>query len=229
MTHNPQSTLIEEVMEALSEHDSEGIARALSIILNASMQMERPQALGAAPYERSERALKLAIAEMYINGVSTRKFSEVVEKLGGAEISSTQVSKAAQLLDDEIETWRNREIGEIKYLIPDACKWHGKQTLFRQVVYLHSIKDLTSCIHRQRSLATIHPGVEAVPCFRRNPVTFWYEFNVVAFTTACAMHRIRGRDSSKQERRSRERFQQYYGRRLFRELRSTRWILPLSG
>ncbi len=35
MTHNPQSTLIEEVMEALSEHDSEGIARALSIILNS--------------------------------------------------------------------------------------------------------------------------------------------------------------------------------------------------
>ena len=54
MTHNPQSTLIEEVMEALSEHDSEGIARALSIILNAAMQVERQQALGAAPYERSE-------------------------------------------------------------------------------------------------------------------------------------------------------------------------------
>ena len=41
MIHNPQSTLIEEVMEALSEYDSEGIARALSIILNAAMQVER--------------------------------------------------------------------------------------------------------------------------------------------------------------------------------------------
>ncbi len=54
MTHNPQSTLIEEVMEALSEHDSEAIARALSIILNAAMQVERQQALGVAPYERSD-------------------------------------------------------------------------------------------------------------------------------------------------------------------------------
>ena len=166
MTHNLQSTLIEDVMEALSEHDSEGIARALSIILNAAMQTERQQALGAAPYERSEerkghasgfkdktllsrvgkiqlkvpqvrgelefypssiekgirseRALKLAIAEMYINGVSTRRVSEIVEKLCGAEISSTQVSKAAQLLDEEIEAWRNREIGEIRYLILDT-------------------------------------------------------------------------------------------------------------
>jgi putative transposase len=64
--------------------------------------------------------LKLAIAEMYVNGVSTRRVSEIVEKLCGAEISSTQVSKAAQLLDEEIETWRNREIGQIKYLILDA-------------------------------------------------------------------------------------------------------------
>jgi len=54
MTHNPKSTLIKEVMEALSEHDSEGIARALSIILNAAMQVERQQAMGTAPNECSE-------------------------------------------------------------------------------------------------------------------------------------------------------------------------------
>jgi aryl-alcohol dehydrogenase-like predicted oxidoreductase len=54
MTHNPQATLIEEGMEVLSEHDSEGIVRALSIILNAAMQVERQQALGATPYERIE-------------------------------------------------------------------------------------------------------------------------------------------------------------------------------
>jgi putative transposase len=57
---------------------------------------------------------------MYINGVSTRRVSEIVEKLCGAEISSTQVSKVAQLPDEEIEAWRNREIGETKYLIPNA-------------------------------------------------------------------------------------------------------------
>jgi len=69
---------------------------------------------------RSERALKLAIAEMYVNGVSTRKVSNIVEKLCGFEVSSTQVSKASELLDDEIEVWRNRELGEYPYIILDA-------------------------------------------------------------------------------------------------------------
>ncbi|RLB31788.1 MAG: hypothetical protein DRG87_01525 [Deltaproteobacteria bacterium] len=44
----------------------------------------------------------------------------MVEKLCGVEISSTQVSKAAQLLDEEIEAGRNRQLGAIKYLVLDA-------------------------------------------------------------------------------------------------------------
>lgn len=70
--------------------------------------------------ERSERALKTALAEMYINGVSTRKVKEVTEALCGFEVSSTQVSNVTKLLDDELEIFRNRPLGEIKYLYLDA-------------------------------------------------------------------------------------------------------------
>lgn len=69
---------------------------------------------------RSERALKLAIAEMYVNGVSVRKVSNIVEKLCGFEISSSQVSKASELLDEEIEAWRTRKLDKYPYLILDA-------------------------------------------------------------------------------------------------------------
>jgi putative transposase len=69
---------------------------------------------------RSERALKLAVAEMYVQGVSTRKVTDVLEKLCGLEISSSQVSNASAILDEELSTWRNRFLGEIPYLVLDA-------------------------------------------------------------------------------------------------------------
>ncbi len=69
---------------------------------------------------RSERALKLAIAEMYVMGVSTRKVSEITEQLCGFEISSTQVSNLARILDEDLERFRNRELGSFKYIQFDA-------------------------------------------------------------------------------------------------------------
>ncbi len=69
---------------------------------------------------RSERALKLAIAEMYVKGVSTRKVSTVVEQLCGTSVSSAQVSAASKILDDEIAVWRNRSLGRYQYLMLDA-------------------------------------------------------------------------------------------------------------
>src|SRR5947209_16358441 len=69
---------------------------------------------------RSERALKLAVAEMYVQGVSTRKVAAVTEKLCGLEVTSSQVSRAAQALDGELEKWRSRPLGETPYLILDA-------------------------------------------------------------------------------------------------------------
>jgi transposase-like protein len=69
---------------------------------------------------RSERALKLAIAEMYVQGVSTRRVAEITRELCGLDVSSTQVSRAAAALDEELEAWRTRELGQCRYLILDA-------------------------------------------------------------------------------------------------------------
>lgn len=69
---------------------------------------------------RSERALKLALAEMYIQGVSTRKVAAITEQLCGFEVSSTQVSKATALLDEQLEAWRQRPLGRSPYLWLDA-------------------------------------------------------------------------------------------------------------
>ena len=69
---------------------------------------------------RSERALLMTLAEMYVQGVSTRKVSAITERLCGTQVSASQVSRAAKLLDEELETWRNRPLGEIVYLYLDA-------------------------------------------------------------------------------------------------------------
>jgi putative transposase len=69
---------------------------------------------------RSDRALTLAIAEMYVQGVSTRKVTAVLEKLCGLDISSTQVSRATAELDHELTQWRLRPLGRFQYLILDA-------------------------------------------------------------------------------------------------------------
>ena len=53
--------------------------------------------------QRSERALALAVAEMYVNGVSTRRVKRITEELCGLEISSTQVSRLSKILDEELE------------------------------------------------------------------------------------------------------------------------------
>jgi transposase-like protein len=69
---------------------------------------------------RSERALNHAICEMYINGVSTRKVEPILKKLCGIEVSREKVSQVAQDLDEELEKWRQRALGEIKYMVVDA-------------------------------------------------------------------------------------------------------------
>lgn len=73
---------------------------------------------------RSERALKLAVAEMYVQGVSTRKAAAITEKPCGLEVNSSQVSRAARALDDELEKWRTRPLGEAPYPILDPAE-HG--------------------------------------------------------------------------------------------------------
>lgn len=69
---------------------------------------------------RSERALKLALAEMYVQGVSTRKVAAITEQLCGTEISSAQVSRATTELDEQFAAWRQRPLGQMRYLYLDA-------------------------------------------------------------------------------------------------------------
>jgi putative transposase len=77
-----------------------------------------PQALERG--RRSCRAVMLAVAEMYVCGVSTRDAERVMAEFGLKSLSSTQVSRAAKLLDEELEAWRRRQLGEIHYLFLDA-------------------------------------------------------------------------------------------------------------
>lgn len=51
---------------------------------------------------RSERALKLAIAEMYVEGVPTRKVQEITKELCGLDVTSMQVSRAANTRRDVV-------------------------------------------------------------------------------------------------------------------------------
>ena len=69
---------------------------------------------------RSERALKLALAEMYVQGVSTRKVAAITEQMCGFSVSSSQVSKATAELDEQLQSWRERPLGRMKYLYLDA-------------------------------------------------------------------------------------------------------------
>ncbi len=69
---------------------------------------------------RSERALTLALAEMYVQGVSTRKVAAMTEQLCGTSVSSAQVSRAAAHLDAVLEAWRRRPLGVVPYLYLDA-------------------------------------------------------------------------------------------------------------
>ena len=91
------------------------------------LNLEVPKARDCAFYPsclekglRSERALGLAVAEMYVKGVSTRRVKKITQKLCGLDISSTQVSRLTQELDEELEKFRKRDLGHIVYLFLDA-------------------------------------------------------------------------------------------------------------
>lgn len=165
MAHESEYTMLEEIVQLLSQDGERKFARVIEKVVNEAMKLERAQALKAQPYERtedregyangfkdktltlasgkillkipqvrgmefypsciekgirSERALKLAVAEMYVKGVSTRRVSDIVEILCGTTISSAQVSRLAKELDEEIAQWKQQLIGQIQYLLVDA-------------------------------------------------------------------------------------------------------------
>lgn len=154
-----------EILEVIMNYGMEGLPRAVEILYNEAMKIERSRHLGADHYEhssertdyangykpktinsrigkldfqipqvrkgnfypsflekglRSERALKAALAEMYIQGVSTRDVSKIIEELCGFEVTSSEVSRATKLLDEEFGKWRSRKLGRYDYLYLDA-------------------------------------------------------------------------------------------------------------
>jgi transposase-like protein len=69
---------------------------------------------------RSEQALRWTSAEMYVQGVSTRKVAAITEQLCGVSISSAQVSRATAELDTAFAAWRERPLGRCPYVYLDA-------------------------------------------------------------------------------------------------------------
>lgn len=82
-----------------------------------------------AKYERSEQALVLAMVEMYLHGVSTRKVSAVVEQLCGTTISASEVSALTRKLDAGLTAWRERRLDAHPYpaLVLDAHVEHVRR------------------------------------------------------------------------------------------------------
>jgi len=96
-----------------------------------TLDLEVPQSRGTEPYspllfakwQRTERALLVACAEMYFMGVSTRKVRHVLKKMGGFELSAATVSCVAQELDEKLTKFRERRLDAHTwpYLMVDAC------------------------------------------------------------------------------------------------------------
>ena len=74
-----------------------------------------------ARFQRSEKALILALQEAYLQGVSTRKVTKITEALCGTSFSKSQISELCQDLDADIKAWRARPLEQAyPYLIIDA-------------------------------------------------------------------------------------------------------------
>jgi putative transposase len=72
-------------------------------------------------YQRSEKALVAALAEMYVQGVSTRKVKAITEELCGHRFSASTISAINKGLDEALARFAGRELDEpYPYLILDA-------------------------------------------------------------------------------------------------------------
>lgn len=71
-------------------------------------------------YQRSEQALVLALMEMVVNGVSTRKVAKITEELCGTSFSKSTVSRLCAALDARVRAWSERPLGRFPFLLVDA-------------------------------------------------------------------------------------------------------------
>ena len=133
-----QETLEAEMNEALQAHKGErtnnrlgyrsGYYQRSLITRVGKLELRVPQdRLGRFStevferYQRSEKALVSALAEMYIQGVSTRKVKVITEELCGYEFSASTISGIVKRLDEQLSEFANRRLEEgYPYLILDA-------------------------------------------------------------------------------------------------------------
>jgi len=72
-------------------------------------------------YQRSEKSLVAALAQMYVQGVSTRKVAAITEELCGHEFSASSISAITARLDEQLEEFSRRRLGaEYPYVVVDA-------------------------------------------------------------------------------------------------------------
>ena len=65
-------------------------------------------------YSRADKAVTAAVAEMYANGISTRKVERIAQRMGIDRLSSSQVSRICKRLDTEVAALRAREFGMVR-------------------------------------------------------------------------------------------------------------------
>ena len=82
-------------------------------------------------------SVSLALAEMYVQGVSGRKVITVLQKLVGPEIniSSTQISRCVAKLEEGLEAWRNRALGATPYMVLDALRRYAPADRWLTVLF----------------------------------------------------------------------------------------------
>ncbi|RLB04827.1 MAG: hypothetical protein DRG59_09755 [Deltaproteobacteria bacterium] len=142
MTCRDKDSILNEILELVTEDGLDGMAEAVRLLINLAMEIERDNYLGVLPYERSERrkgwrngyksksvktrlgklefsipqvrgvefyprslekglrserALKLAVAEMYVHGVSTRKVAAITEELCGFDAEGLPLARSVVL------------------------------------------------------------------------------------------------------------------------------------
>jgi putative transposase len=91
-------------------------------------------------YARCDQALVLSMLEMVVNGVSTRKVTNIVEQLCGKNVSKSFVSSLTQKLDPLVKKWADRPLNTIyyPYVFADAMyiKVREHQRVVSKAVYI---------------------------------------------------------------------------------------------
>lgn len=87
-------------------------------------------------WNRRENKITRAIADLFVNGISTRKVKKITKAIWGRNYSATTVSRCNQVLKEEYLKWMNRPISQsIRYLFLDAVNlkirrhWISKEAL----------------------------------------------------------------------------------------------------